>query len=122
MDFIVVEVEDDGVGIVSPARGQRVEPPQQGTGIGMANVRERLKVLYSDAARVEMESRTGAGTIVRIVMPVPQSGDMAERQLRPALQQLAVKLFIFRNDRVVQKRSCAVRRAPCPLSPAWSRR
>ncbi len=75
--LLVVEVEDDGVGIVEPgSEASEWSTPQPGTGIGMANVRERLNVLYSDAARVEVESRTGAGTIVRIVLPVPQSGNM----------------------------------------------
>jgi two-component system LytT family sensor kinase len=75
--LLVVEVEDDGVGIVEPgSEASEWIAPQPGTGIGMANVRERLNVLYSDAARVEMESRTGAGTIVRIVLPVPQTGAM----------------------------------------------
>jgi two-component system LytT family sensor kinase len=75
--MLVIEVEDDGVGIVEP--GSEVSEwntPQHGTGIGMANVRERLNVLYSDAGRVEVESRTGAGTIVRIVLPIPHSGEM----------------------------------------------
>ena len=75
--MLVIEVEDDGVGIVEP--GSEVSEwstPQHGTGIGMANVRERLNVLFSDAARVEVESRTGAGTIVRILLPIPQSGEM----------------------------------------------
>jgi two-component system, LytTR family, sensor kinase len=70
--MLVIEVEDDGVGIVEP--GSEVSEwtePQQSTGIGMANVRERLNVLYSDSARLEMESRTGAGTIVRILLPIP---------------------------------------------------
>src|SRR5208282_4017080 len=75
--MLVIEVEDDGVGIVEP--GSEVSEwstPQHGTGIGMANVRERLNVLFSDAARIEVESRTGAGTIVRILLPIPQSGEM----------------------------------------------
>ena len=74
---LIIEVEDDGVGIVEP--GSEVSEwnaPQHGTGIGMANVRERLDVLYSDAARVEVDSRTGAGTIVRIVLPIPHTGEM----------------------------------------------
>jgi two-component system LytT family sensor kinase len=75
--MLVVEVEDDGVGIVEPGSDvSEWNTPQHGTGIGMANVRERLNVLYSDAARVEVESRTGAGTIVRILLPVPQTGEM----------------------------------------------
>jgi two-component system LytT family sensor kinase len=75
--MLVLEVEDDGVGIVEP--GSEVSewtPRQHGTGIGMANVRERLNVLFSDAARIEVESRTGAGTIVRILLPVPRVGEM----------------------------------------------
>jgi two-component system LytT family sensor kinase len=75
--MLVVEVEDDGVGIVEPGSDvSEWSTPQRGTGIGLANVRERLNVLYSDAARVEMESRTGAGTIVRVLLPIPHSGEM----------------------------------------------
>jgi two-component system LytT family sensor kinase len=75
-NILVIEVEDDGVGIVEPGSEVSEWSPQHGTGIGMANVRERLNVLYSDAARVEVESRTGAGTIVRILLPIPHSGEM----------------------------------------------
>jgi two-component system, LytTR family, sensor kinase len=75
--MLVIEVEDDGVGIVEPgSEASEWNAPQHGTGIGMANVRERLNVLYSDAARVEVESRTGAGTVVRILLPIPQRGEM----------------------------------------------
>jgi two-component system LytT family sensor kinase len=74
---LVVEVEDDGVGIVEPGSDvSEWNTPQHGTGIGMANVRERLNVLFSDAARVEVESRTGNGTVVRILLPVPHTGEM----------------------------------------------
>jgi two-component system LytT family sensor kinase len=74
---LVIEVEDDGVGIVEP--GSEVSEwrsPQSGAGIGMANVRERLEVLFGDTAHLEMESRTGAGTIVRILLPIPQSAEL----------------------------------------------
>ncbi|MDR3763567.1 MAG: histidine kinase [Acidobacteriota bacterium] len=75
--MLVLEVEDDGVGIVEPgSEAAEWSAPQHGTGIGMANVRERLSVLFSDAARVEVESRTGAGTIVRLLVPVPQADSM----------------------------------------------
>lgn len=75
--MLVLEVEDDGVGIVEPgAEGSEWNVAPHGTGIGMANVRERLNVLYSDAARMEIESRTGAGTVVRLLLPVPQSDEI----------------------------------------------
>lgn len=66
--MLIVEVEDDGVGISS-------EPSRAGTGIGMANVRERLKVLYNEAARIEVESQTQCGTLIRVMLPIPHSMD-----------------------------------------------
>jgi LytS/YehU family sensor histidine kinase len=39
-------------------------------GIGMANVAERLKVLYGDAARMKVESREGGGTLIRLRLPI----------------------------------------------------
>lgn len=74
--LLVVEVEDDGVGITEAASSS-------GTGIGMANVRERLNVLYNDMARVEVESSPRAGTVIRLILPVPQSDDDGAQALGP---------------------------------------
>ena len=41
-----------------------------GTGIGMANVAERLKVLYGDTAKTMIDSREGRGTLIRLRLPV----------------------------------------------------
>jgi two-component system LytT family sensor kinase len=69
---LVIEVEDDGVG-VEPGRAV-TEPVsglvREGSGIGLRNVRERMQVLYGDEATVEMVSRPGRGTRVRLSMPV----------------------------------------------------
>ena len=69
---LIIEVEDDGVGMGSASF---LEPPSGlgGTGIGMANVAERLKVLYGDTARMTIDSREGKGTLVRLRLPVLQS-------------------------------------------------
>jgi two-component system LytT family sensor kinase len=69
---LMVEVEDDGVGMAperenaSPLSGL-VRP---GTGIGVRNVRERMAVLYGDLATVEINSRPGRGTRVTLLMPI----------------------------------------------------
>ncbi len=64
-----IEVEDDGVGI-APERALRTGVlTQQGNGIGVRNVRERLEVLYGDAAALEITSRPGRGTLVTMRMP-----------------------------------------------------
>jgi sensor histidine kinase YesM len=38
----------------------------------MANVAERLKVLYGEAARMTIDSHEGKGTLVRLRLPVLQ--------------------------------------------------
>ena len=69
--LLLVEVEDDGVGIAETGRdvstGKLV---RTGSGIGMRNVRERMEVLYGGAATVEVVSRPGRGTRVTLSMPV----------------------------------------------------
>jgi two-component system LytT family sensor kinase len=68
---LVIEVEDDGVGMsASPSLGST---STQGTGIGMANISERLQVLYGDAARMTIDSQEGKGTLVRIRLPLLQA-------------------------------------------------
>ena len=71
---LIVEVEDDGVGM---GAANFLERPSGlgGTGIGMANVAERLKVLYGEAARMSIDSREGKGTLVRLRLPVLQTED-----------------------------------------------
>ena len=66
---LVVEVEDDGVGM---GTAQLLEKPDGlgGTGIGMANVAERLKVLYGDTAKMIIDSRSGVGTLIRLRLPI----------------------------------------------------
>jgi two-component system LytT family sensor kinase len=73
---LMVEVEDDGVGMgperndASPVSGL-VRP---GTGIGVRNVRERMEVLYGALATVEIKSRPGRGTKVTLLMPILDAG------------------------------------------------
>jgi two-component system LytT family sensor kinase len=68
---LVIEVEDDGVGM---AATQQVESTStRGAGIGMANISERLQVLYGDTARMTIDSHEGKGTQVRIRLPLLQA-------------------------------------------------
>jgi two-component system, LytTR family, sensor kinase len=64
---LVIEVEDDGVGI-APGRAHS-SGVLRGTGIGMKNVRERLQVLYGEAAAFDVTSRPGRGTKVTLAFP-----------------------------------------------------
>jgi len=68
---LVIEVEDDGVGMGrAHLAGSGTWP---GMGIGMANVSERLQVLYGDTARMTIDSHEGKGTLIRIRLPLVQA-------------------------------------------------
>src|SRR5580765_376141 len=67
-----LEIEDNGVGITE----ERM-PHVYVEGIGLSNVRERLRVLYGTDFSLEIESRRGAGTLIRIEVP----------ELVPAIQE-----------------------------------
>jgi two-component system LytT family sensor kinase len=69
-DRLVIEVEDDGVGMAAAQLQDR--GGWHGMGIGMANISERLQVLYGDAARMTIDSHEGKGTLVRIRLPLLQ--------------------------------------------------
>jgi two-component system, LytTR family, sensor kinase len=59
-----IEIEDNGAGI-----SEEKMPHVYVEGIGLSNVRERLRVLYGTDFRLEIESRSGEGTLIRIDIP-----------------------------------------------------
>jgi two-component system, LytTR family, sensor kinase len=69
---LIIEVEDNGVGM---GAANLLEKPTGfgGTGIGLANVAERLKVLYGDTARMTIDSHEGKGTLIRLRLPLLQT-------------------------------------------------
>ncbi|MGA9529438.1 MAG: histidine kinase [Terriglobales bacterium] len=80
---LVIEVEDDGVGM--DATQQLAPSGADGAGIGMANVAERLKVLYGDAAKMMIDGREGGGTLVRLRLPIlPHAEELMTTTLSPA--------------------------------------
>ena len=85
-EHVTIEVEDDGVGMASAQLLERPSGLGEG-GIGMANVAERLKVLYGDTARMTIDSRNGTGTLVRLRLPV-LPGDTVPARLYEARNTL----------------------------------
>jgi two-component system, LytTR family, sensor kinase len=59
-----IEIEDNGVGI-----SEEKMPHVYVEGIGLSNVRERLKVLYGADFNLQIDSRPNEGTIIRIDIP-----------------------------------------------------
>jgi two-component system, LytTR family, sensor kinase len=76
-----VEVRDDGVGIPDEKRHEILD-----SGIGISNVRERLKVLYGEESSLNIESEPGKGTVIRLEIPellTPESVAAAEPSRLP---------------------------------------
>jgi two-component system LytT family sensor kinase len=61
---LMIEVSDDGVGIPEERRSEIFA-----SGIGISNVRERLKVLYGQDFSLRIDSRPGQGTAIRFEIP-----------------------------------------------------
>jgi signal transduction histidine kinase len=57
---IVIEVEDDGLGLAPGAT------PTLPTGHGLANVAERLRLVFGEAAGLQLESHPPRGTLARL--------------------------------------------------------
>ncbi len=74
-DRLHIEIEDNGVGI-----SEEKMPQVYVEGIGLSNVRARLRVLYGTNFNLDIESREGQGTTIKIDMP----------QLVPAIPEVSV--------------------------------
>jgi two-component system LytT family sensor kinase len=61
---LLIEVEDNGVGIAPERMGEVFD-----TGVGINNVHERLRVLYGDDFSFDIHSQAGKGTFIRIEFP-----------------------------------------------------
>jgi two-component system LytT family sensor kinase len=61
---LTIDIDDNGMGISSD-RLARI----YNNGIGISNVRERLRLLYGDQFRMDIHSREGDGTQIRIEIP-----------------------------------------------------
>src|SRR5699024_2439278 len=80
-NYVIVEVSDDGVGmreetieeILSLARREE-EHVGHSTGIGLTNVIRRLQLFYQVDNLVDIDSKQGEGTTVRLHLPKRHNG------------------------------------------------
>ena len=69
---LFISVADTGAGIV----------PKQGGGVGLANIRERLKALHGAGGRLSLEENSPGGVVASIEMPLPEGLDAPAAQPR----------------------------------------
>jgi two-component system LytT family sensor kinase len=74
---VFIDVEDDGMGFLV----DRLNEPMS-TGIGLANVRERLHVIYGTMYQLTLTSEPGMGTRARIEVPELTAAEPAQEFAR----------------------------------------
>jgi len=79
-DTLVFEIIDNGLGMEQETiqklihtKDSEVEPTQGGSGVGVRNVDERIKLSYGDQYGLDITSALEIGTTVRITLPILES-------------------------------------------------
>jgi sensor histidine kinase YesM len=67
---LVLEVRDNGVGISAEALERVAKKGAGQHGIGISNVRERLRVLYGSESEFRIESGEAGGTSIQMEVPL----------------------------------------------------
>ena len=70
LEFIV---EDDGCGMDEETLGrvrENMKNPNAGTGIGLSNIVQRLRLFYGSGYDLTIDSEAGKGTLIRILIPI----------------------------------------------------
>ena len=92
---VIVEVQDNGVGMSETTRTRCLEPfyttkGERGTGLGLPMV---FGMLQRHAGDLEIDSQLGLGTTVRLIFPTAPTGvTLREAQQAPALPPLRIML------------------------------
>ena len=66
-DALCIDVADDGIGL---APAQPAPAPRPGGGVGLSNLRERLRSLHGAQARLELIENPGGGVSSRLLLPL----------------------------------------------------
>jgi len=95
-DFVVVEVQDAGIGMSDEVKARLFEPffttkETGGTGLGLASVRE---IVETQGGRVMVESALGAGTTISVLWPRARRGVASQIAPKPSLREAANVLLV----------------------------
>lgn len=82
-DDVCIEVQDNGLGMseemVEKLLTDNNHVPKHGSGVGVINVHNRIRIRFGEGYGLEIESEPDEGTLVRIRLPyIPYSADIQE--------------------------------------------
>ena len=101
--YVTIDVEDTGIGMDEPTRNRAFEPffttkgPAQAAGLGLATV---YGIVRQSGGAVSLRSSPGAGTHVRIHLPLGAPSAIAEPVAAPAAETRGVVLLVEDEPRV----------------------
>jgi PAS domain S-box-containing protein len=101
--YVTIDVEDTGIGMDEPTRSRAFEPffttkgPAQAAGLGLATV---YGIVRQSGGAVSLRSSPGAGTHVRIHLPLGAPNDIAEPAVAPDVETRGVVLLVEDEPRV----------------------
>lgn len=95
--WLVVQVVDNGVGL-------EAAPASTGRGIGLSNVRDRLRILYGDDESLRLSSNESGGAVAELRVPVRRrdsatpvvATDRTDTQIVESLQPISIPAFLQR--------------------------
>jgi sensor histidine kinase YesM len=67
-EAVVISVIDNGQGLEASAAGDYLK---HGTGLGVSNVRDRLRALHGGQTTFSLEPNTPQGAIAKLTLPIP---------------------------------------------------
>ena len=77
-----IAIRDNGPGIskklLAKLRNGEIEP--SGSGIGLKNIDERLRIIYGNSSGLSLDSEIGVGTTVSIHLPMHRKAEMTVMQ------------------------------------------
>jgi signal transduction histidine kinase len=99
----VFEVQDDGIGMTEEVRARCMEPfvttkGERGTGLGLAMV---YGIVQRHHGAIEVESKLGEGTLVRVRLPFYREAGAAERTDGPSMTR-KLKILLVDDEQVVR--------------------
>jgi CheY-like chemotaxis protein len=99
----VFEVQDDGIGMTEEVRARCMEPfvttkGERGTGLGLAMV---YGIVQRHHGAIEVESKLGEGTLVRVRLPFYRGAGAAERTDGPSMTR-KLKILLVDDEQVVR--------------------
>lgn len=104
-NWVVIEVRDNGVGMDEETRARCLEPffstkGEQGSGLGLAVV---YGIVQRHDGKIEIDSRIGEGTSIRVWLPVVSTGSCISAEGEPLVPSRQLRILLVEDKPLVRE-------------------